>query len=155
VGNDDQVHDGVDEDAVHRTTDERPAPQHPDPCGGRVVDDHHHQRDEDVKCETEPGCRQPSAKRVTPQQAGRNSLEYAIGTDPSHPEGNDGVKTIQERDCERAVNDGARHTEFRHAADRTRMSLLRESPLSARLMRPLAGTRARGPVSRAHPEHDP
>jgi hypothetical protein len=92
-----------------------------------------------VKCETEPGCCQPPAKRVTTKQAGRNALEYTIGTDPSHPEDNDGVETIQESDGERAVKDGARRSEFGHAGDRTRMSLLRESPLSARLMRPLAG----------------
>jgi hypothetical protein len=92
-----------------------------------------------MKRQTDRGCCQPPAKRATPKQPGRHSLEYTIGTDPSHPEGNHGIETIQESDGERAVKDGARRSEFRHMGDRTRMCLLPESPLSARLMRPLAG----------------
>ena len=103
-----------------------------------------------MKRQTDSCCCQPPAKRVTPKQAGRNSLEYSIGTDASHPQDNDGVETIQESDRERAVQNGAGRSEFRHAGDRTRMSLLRESPLSARLMRPLAGTRARGKPATGH-----
>ena len=60
-----------------------------------------------MKCETEPGCGHSPAKRVTPKQAGCNGLEETIGANPSHPEGNDGVETIQEGDGERAVHDGA------------------------------------------------
>jgi hypothetical protein len=87
--------------------------------------------------ETEAGSRQPAAKRRTPEHAGGNALKYTIGADASHPEDSDGVKTIQESDGEGAVKDGARRTEFRHAANRNRMSLPGKSPLAAQLMSPL------------------
>lgn len=75
--------------------------------GRRIVDDDHHQGDEEVQRQAQAGRLEPSPEGVAPQQAGGNGLKDAFGSDPSQPRGRDGIQPVEDSDGQRPEQDRA------------------------------------------------
>ena len=114
--NDDEVHHGIDGQAVQEPVDNSPPVERGDDAGRHEVGRGHAKRDEEVEQQAQERCRHPALIGGTSQHARRDALQDADRFCAAQTEEDKRVENVERADDERASDQGAGDRQgFRHA----------------------------------------